>query len=258
MPFVTCHLPVMTGKFSQVGAQCGFTVLPASLSWWAEKGEVSALHVPRRPLEGKKQTQEEQSPEPWWPQAQAPCPGLLGTAWGMTPLPWMEGVSGLCLGEGAAYHEAQPSPQSLDPEYWRSEISAFPVAQALWSRNSHEHHTLQKAIFTQKNEVLASTRLPCTQAGLPSSPHPHWPGALVSVASLKLELRPSAPPWYLSAVPGELLHSETQPCKASAPSSTPQVNCKGVESGKDLFHGSQHQGEAAPVLCCVGLWETKV
>lgn len=60
--------------------------------------------------------------------AQALCPGLLGTAWGMTPLPWMEGGSGLCLGEGALLtcESAQPSPQSLDPEYWRCEISAFP------------------------------------------------------------------------------------------------------------------------------------
>lgn len=98
----------------------------------------------------------------------------------------------------------------------------FLTAQALWSRNSHEHHTLQKAIFTQKNEVLTSTRLPCTQgtAFPPRPAPPHWPGALVSVALLQAGApSPSAPPWYRSAVPGELLHFRTQPCKVSAPSS---------------------------------------
>lgn len=45
----------------------------------------------------------------------------------------------------------------------------FLTARALHSLHSHEHHSLQKALLTRDNEVLASTRLPRTQ-GLPSSP----------------------------------------------------------------------------------------
>ena len=151
--------------------------------------------------------------------------------------------------------------QEPDPEYWRSEISAFPDDLALHSLHSHDHHSLQKALFTQDNEVPASTRLPWTQgmAFPPPPAPPHWPGALVSVASLQPRPpSPSTPPRFCSAVPGEPLHFRIQPCKVSVPSSHVPLNCKEwTAAEEDLFLRSPAPRRGGSELCRVGLWEMR-
>lgn len=234
----------------------------ASLSWSEQKGEVSALHVPRRPLEGKSRRRRAEQSHGWPYGAQAPCPGLLGTAWGMTPLPWMEGSLDCAWERGPCLPVRAPAlPQSLDQSTGDLKSVPFLTAQAC-GPGTHTNITLCRRPSSHRRMRYSPFHPTALHArhSLPSRPAPpHWPGALVNVASLSSWAPgPSAPPWYLSAVPGELLHFRPSPAKLPRLPPTPQVNCKGWRAVKIYFAEVQHQGEAArSALLCGALGNLK-